>query len=369
MKRMIDENSSACKSDKEYFESREEYYNSTWDNEVYQSREDHVSQRKDELSRGGNALKKLKKIQYFFAAAACSGVILLSGGTNSLLQLDETEKAYMEEMEASFETQDYEKVLEMVIGGPVEWDRDIKIRRERAKHTALYSQVLEKGRWDEQERPVILTEDGMKLESHGTGMGFALQDGKLYYGGLKEGLPEGQGICYSFRNGDYLFTSGNWSNGFVNGYAENVSFGYNPEKGERDGILTFSGTYKNNLADGEMTYQDKSLEEGKYHHLFYYTAVNGRVVLDDRWVWYWDSDRENQRESFEVLPAVFTVNGEERKNKRLFINIDRMMNQISDVTVSWMDSEQQEEDRRPILADGTIVTEEMVRSKEKPGNE
>ncbi len=100
----------------------------------------------------------------------------------------------------------------------------------------------------------------------------------LYYGDLKDGIAQGNGVGFhDYANGYYTF-SGEWNNDLPNGNGIMEQVG---ENGSENGFrLSKSGNWIEGVLDGEVV--EIKTEEGTQHS-FHFTCSMGDIVIDNRW--------------------------------------------------------------------------------------
>lgn len=154
------------------------------------------------------------------------------------------------------------------------WETDEKI-------LPVYKGLREKAGWTEEDRiTIMMNEPGIEAEAFGTGTGFCINDKKLYYGELEDGLPNGEGIIYSFFHGYPEYGTGFWEDGYIEGtgYFCWVLYGDSDEELCIIANRYSEGNYSKGQADGKIQLRFEEINGPSA--TVEYEVLEGHVILD-----------------------------------------------------------------------------------------
>lgn len=132
-------------------------------------------------------------------------------------------------------------------------------------------------------RRYLYHEDGIADSIEGRGL-VLTSPSTLFYGIFAGGVPEGTSVALQalvLEEPRYDYAIGNWSDGKMSGYGTS-GYTYYEGTGEADGLKTEkSGTFKDNLMEGEIRYTSISNEGNSVTWII--LAHEGVTQLDERW--------------------------------------------------------------------------------------
>lgn len=149
----------------------------------------------------------------------------------------------------------------------------------------------------------------MTAEVSGYGMALT-RFNTVFFGNFENGAPEGECTAIQtviLEDPRYTFADGIWKNGKMNG--EGIT-GYRYYDGKPEGSfesIVKSGTYADNLLDGELVYEADN-GSGRVLH-WNIKADRGVTVLDESWTYYNYSD-EYMLRSQEDEDRAYVISGE-----------------------------------------------------------
>lgn len=305
------------------------------DREVHQSREYSqdtgreygCSRQRYEYRFEGDEKRKKKRnkmARYLLGTVSSAALIIGAAGYEKApaVVLTEEEKVFLREVQQEFDENDLDGVLVSLIGTEITYAPNGWVEAEFENHlTDIYQELSEKAAWEPEERLAILMEDDIHAVPAGSGSGFCLKGDKLYYGELKNGLPDGTGICYAVVHSYYSYSEGNWKEGYADGIIiSGIPYYY--EEGQKEYVgewETREGNYKAGRADGplELTFDYLGEEDETGLTSETRNAVcelkDGQVVMDDHW-------KKNERGRYELLNEAgkgYIVNYDAKGLKRL----------------------------------------------------
>lgn len=156
-----------------------------------------------------------------------------------------------------------------------------------------------------------------RMESGVFGEGMVLtRFNTVFFGTYADGLPEGQVLAVQTMILDYpryTFADGFWRDGKMNGEGRT---GYRYYDGKPEGnfeAVLKTGTYTDNLMDGELIYEADN-GSGRVLH-WNIRADAGVTVLDEKWIYYPFSD-EYMLRSEEDEDRAYVISGETKEQAR-----------------------------------------------------
>lgn len=277
-------------SDREFHQSRE-YQQDTGREYGRSKRQGRYQNHEDEKRK-----RKWNKISRYLLGTV-SGAVIIAGATFSetapAIELTEQEIIFLQEVEQEFQENDLDGVLEILTGRNITYTSDGRVMIELENQLAdIYHEICDKAAWNPEDRLAILMEGDVRAEADSNGIGFCLDGEKLYYGHLKDGLPDGVGICYRVLHNYYEYSEGSWKEGYASGRIVSGT-GYYEGEEDQDYVCeweTMDGFYKDGIADGTIALTFDSLSTSEDYdygdditkHISY-EVRNGQIIMDGHW--------------------------------------------------------------------------------------
>lgn len=240
--------------------------------------------------------KKWNKISRYLLGTV-SGAVVIAGTAfyekPPAVELTELEKSFLQEVEQEFQENDLDGVLQILTGREISYAPDGRVKIEWENQLAdIYHEISDKAAWNLEERLAILMGDDISVVPEGDGIGFCFDGRKLYYGQLKDGFPDGTGICYVVIHNYYSYSQGGWKEGYANDWMVSGG-GYFERKENQDYFSaweTKEGFYNAGIAEGTVTLALDSLDsseddgyDSETTETAAYEVSNGQIVMDGHW--------------------------------------------------------------------------------------
>ena len=243
--------------------------------------------------------KKWNKISRYLLGTASGVVLIVSASAYEapapvpVIELTQEEKLFLKEVQQEFMEDDFDGVLGSLTGQEVRYTPDERIEVHLENHLAeIYLGLSEKAAWKQEDRLAILMEDDISVVPAGDGTGFCMDGGKLFYGQLKDGLPDGEGTCYEVIHNYYEYSQGEWKEGYANGGIISYT-AYFEDIDDQTFVCeqkTTEGRYTAGIADGTVTLNFDTLSTSDAYDYgedaakrVSYEVRDGQIVIDEQW--------------------------------------------------------------------------------------